>query len=65
MEDISKLTKGLNICDYYHIIERNRTINCIVKKDCCNVKSTIWRLNFPRDVKFEFEDYCGSSFNEI
>ena len=63
MKNILKLSQNLNI---YHYRETNRKIYCLVKKDICNIKLFIWWLNFLKDVtKFGFEDYCGSSFNQI
>ena len=37
-------------------------MDCLAKKDICNIDSNIWWSNL--DVrKFAFEDYCGSLFN--
>ena len=67
MKNIWKLSHDLNIYDCHRIyIEANRITDCLAKKSICNLKSTIWCLNFPKDVrKFGFEDYYDLSFNSI
>ena len=58
MEDIWKLSYDLYINDCSYIYkEINRIIDCLAKKNICNLESIIWWLNFPYDVrKFNFKD---------
>ena len=41
-------------------------IDCLIKKDICDIEFITWRLKFSRNVtKFLFDDYSDLSFNRI
>ena len=67
MEDIWKLSEGLNIYSCHHVYrEANRIADCITKKDISIIDSRIWMSNFPKDVtNISFEDYYGFLSNRL
>ena len=62
MEDIWKLSQGLNIYEFCHVYrEANRTTDCLAENGIGILEFGIWRVNFPKDVKnISYEDYCSS-----
>ena len=51
MEDILKLYQGLHIYECRHVYrEANRTTDCLAKKGIGIIDSSIWLVNFPKDV---------------
>ena len=67
MEDIWKLSEGLNIYSCHCIYkEANRTADCITKKDISIIDSRIWMSNFSKDVtNISFQDYCNTLSNRL